>query len=335
MITAPLRLLARHASWLLAAGIFLGLAWPALARLTAPLFAATVVGILAATLMRQDFRLLRRAAMRWRLLAVVTVWQLLGAAAVVFCVVSLADAAGLFAPESELPVILVLAAACPPILSAIAFALLFRLDAAFTTVLVLITVFLSPITLPLVAVFLVDQPLGISTGVFMLQLAALVGLATLIAGLFHVFLGKAWIDRHADEIDGVAVLLLLLFGVAIMDGVAARLASQPWFALAVLAAAFALNGGQHLLALAIFWWAGPAISRALGIASGNRNLGLLLAAMGSAASPDLALFLALAQLPIYFTPLMLRPFYGRTGADEAPPTGDGQRSRGDRSSTSS
>ena len=49
----------------------------------------------------------------------------------------------------------------------------------------------------------------------------------------------------------------------------------------------------------------------LGLAAGNRNMGLMLAAAG-AAVPDLTwLYFAIAQFPIYLMPAMLKPLARR------------------------
>ena len=58
----------------------------------------------------------------------------------------------------------------------------------------------------------------------------------------------------------------------------------------------------------------------LGFVSGNRNMGLLLAVLPAGLDPDIVLYFALAQFPIYVFPLMLKPFYGRFGPPTAPPT---------------
>jgi BASS family bile acid:Na+ symporter len=69
-------------------------------------------------------------------------------------------------------------------------------------------------------------------------------------------------------------------------------------------------------------------TRALAAAllSGNRNIGLLLAALGAAADFDVVLYLALGQIPVFLTPLG-RPIYRwassrpRARPSALPPTG--------------
>ena len=48
----------------------------------------------------------------------------------------------------------------------------------------------------------------------------------------------------------------------------------------------------------------------LGLVSGNRNMALAFAVTG-AFEPDLLLYLAVAQIPIYLSPLLTRQIYGR------------------------
>jgi BASS family bile acid:Na+ symporter len=49
----------------------------------------------------------------------------------------------------------------------------------------------------------------------------------------------------------------------------------------------------------------------VGFASGNRNMGLLLAVLPAESPPDVLLFFVLAQLPIYILPAVLGPAYRR------------------------
>jgi len=57
---------------------------------------------------------------------------------------------------------------------------------------------------------------------------------------------------------------------------------------------------------------------ALGLGAGNRNMGLMLAAAGSAV-PDLTwLYFAVAQFPTYLMPQMLKPLARRVAPPPAP-----------------
>jgi BASS family bile acid:Na+ symporter len=47
------------------------------------------------------------------------------------------------------------------------------------------------------------------------------------------------------------------------------------------------------------------------LATGNRNLAVLVAVLGANADADLLLFLAVNQFPMYFVPVLLGPVYRR------------------------
>jgi BASS family bile acid:Na+ symporter len=49
----------------------------------------------------------------------------------------------------------------------------------------------------------------------------------------------------------------------------------------------------------------------MGLVSGNRNTALILVLAGGIAHPDLALYVAMAQIPIYLLPLVAKPIYSR------------------------
>ena len=51
----------------------------------------------------------------------------------------------------------------------------------------------------------------------------------------------------------------------------------------------------------------PALT--VGRSSGMRNMAILLGALPSAINPDILLFLALVQFPIYMAPVLLRPIF--------------------------
>ncbi|MDX1711910.1 MAG: Na+-dependent transporter, partial [Rhodovibrionaceae bacterium] len=66
-----------HATWMLFAGVFIGLALPGLAALARPLLAPAVVLILCATLLRVDWRAMGEYARRPVLASLLTAWLML------------------------------------------------------------------------------------------------------------------------------------------------------------------------------------------------------------------------------------------------------------------
>jgi BASS family bile acid:Na+ symporter len=56
----------------------------------------------------------------------------------------------------------------------------------------------------------------------------------------------------------------------------------------------------------------------IALTGGCRNLANLVAVLGPAASPELALFLAVGQFPLYFIPALFGPIYRRLLARGSP-----------------
>lgn len=81
--------------------------------------------------------------------------------------------------------------------------------------------------------------------------------------------------------------------------------------LALLAAAFAGNVVLQAVAAIAFAWLDRRSALTAAFASGNRNMGLLLAVLPSDIDPDVLLYFALGQIPIYVVPALLTPLYRR------------------------
>jgi BASS family bile acid:Na+ symporter len=217
-------------------------------------------------------------------------------------------AVALVDPAPKLGTAMVLSAACPPIMSAIAFCFMVGLDAALATVVVFTALFIVPLTLPPLALLLLGLRLDIDVLSFMARLAAITGGSLLIAVALRAVAARETIARHRDLLDGVAVAGLLVFAVAIMDGVGRAAIERPGYVAVTLIAAFAANVGMQLAGFLAFAWMVKKQALAVAMLSGNRNMGLLLAALGAAADFDIVLYLALGQIPVYLTPLA-KPIY--------------------------
>ncbi|MGE5145232.1 MAG: hypothetical protein ACM3N5_00710, partial [Candidatus Eiseniibacteriota bacterium] len=138
--------------------------------------------------------------------------------------------------------------------------------------------------------------------------------AVIVAGAIRATVPRRTLDANAARIDGVAVAMLLVFAVAIMNGVTATLLARPGHVAFVAVLSFIANLLLQAAGAAVFWWRGRDAALAAALVSGNRSMGLLLAALGSGAEGDVVLYFAIGQLPIYILPWALRPLYRRLTA---------------------
>jgi bile acid:Na+ symporter, BASS family len=310
MILRSLAFLGRHGAGLLASGLFIGLAAPPLAHAIWPLLPALVFLLTAATMLRIDWPQVFAHARRPGRIALAVVWALM-----VSPVLIAAAARGLGLPDG-LAEALVLWAASPPLMSLPAIAILMGLDAALALLVMVTATFLMPLTLPPLLLGLMGLKVGISIGALMARLTVFIVGAAAVAGLLRWLLGPERLARRATEIGGLNVLLLVLFAVGVMDGMWARLSEGPFAVLEYAMCALGVSIALQALSALSFGWLGRSSALTMGLVAGNKNMAVVWANLGAAAatSPDLMLFFACAQLPIYLLPAALAPIYRRLGA---------------------
>ncbi len=312
-----LAFLGGHATWVLFVGVFLGLALPDLASLARPLLAPAVAVLLTATLVRVDWQVMVAHARRPWVTALVTAWLLIGSPLLMAGLMAGLSVFG--ALPTSLMTALVLMAAAPPILSAAPIAIILGLDGALALVVALAATLLTPFTVPPLALALLGLELDIGVTAFMLRLSVIVAASFLLAFVIRRIIGRDRLPRVAAHIDGSVVVVMLIFAVAIMDGVTATLLSEPAKVGLWLLTAFIANPVLQLAGALVFSWLGRRRALTVGLVSGNCNMGLLLAAFPTGTDFDVVLYFAVAQLPMYMLPAVLLPLYRRLVGEPEPP----------------
>ena len=204
---------------------------------------------------------------------------------------------------------LILMAAAPPIMSAPALAPLLGLDSGLSLVLVSLATLLAPLTVPPTAAWLAGATLDFDLAAFALRIALVIFGSVGAAVAVRSALGEARVARAATLIDAASVIVLLLFAVAIMDGIGPLLWQRPGFVAAVIAGSYVANLALQAVGAALFSRLGRNPALTLGFVGGNCNMAVLLAALPPAADPQILLWFALAQFPIFTLPALLaRPY---------------------------
>ena len=307
--------LARWLAWLgrqgtraVAASLFVGIALPPLAALLKPIFGYAVFALLCLAFLRVNPTELRThfgyplriaAAAGWMMLATPVLTGL------TLVALDLSDRLpGLY-------LAMILQAAAPPLISAPTLAALMGLDAALSLATLVVCMAVTPFTAPLFATLFVGGGMALSPLALGAKLLGMLAGAAIIASLVRRIAGQPWIDARMAHIDGLSVVALFFFAVALMDGVLASLLSEPAKVIGLIALSFGLSLGLSALTTLAFARLGMAQALALGLAAGNRNMGLMMAAAGTAVPELTWLYFASAQFPIYLLPAMLKPLAHR------------------------
>src|SRR5690606_22704324 len=94
----------------------------------------------------------------------------------------------------------------------------------------------------------------------------------------RALLGRRFIERQAQRIDGLSVVALFSFALALMGDVAGATMADPLGVLGLIALATAVSLGLSALTALLFVRAGWDAALTLGHSAGSRNMGLMLAA---------------------------------------------------------
>jgi hypothetical protein len=305
---AGLAWLGRRGTNAVAVSILLGIALPPLGVLVRPFFPETVFLLLCLAFLRVDPGALRAQFARPGLLIAAAVWIML----IVPVLVGLGlNSLGLLDRSPGLLLALMLNVAAPPIFASPALAALMGLNAAVTLALLLACVAVTPFLSPAMVAVFVGPAVTFSPVALGLRLVLMLAGAACAAIAIRAIAGKPWVERQAERIDGLNVVVLFLFAVALMGDVAENTIAHPLFVLGLLGLSTVVAFGLSGVTLLIFARTGLHTALPLAHAAGSRNTGLMLAAAAGAVPELVWLYIALLQIPIYALPLIIKPLLRR------------------------
>jgi BASS family bile acid:Na+ symporter len=302
-----MRLIVAQAPLVMISGVVLGLSLPDLAHVMRPWVVPISITMVLLSFLRIDPARLGQAFRAPGHLLAVSAAILLGMPLVT------ALAAWATGAPGWLVTGLALAAAAPPLSSAAAFALLLRIDAAEVTAISIPATFLSPLTVWLVTSLGPGLGTGVDASGLALRLGVIIGAAFLIAYAIRRLAGKSRVERAAPSLDSAILILMVLIGIGVMDDINLALRADPRGWLLILLAAWAVLLASCLLVGLAFRHSGRDKAMAAAVARGFRNMALMVAAVSGTVGPEVLLVVITAQLPLFFSPVLLRPILFRIG----------------------
>jgi bile acid:Na+ symporter, BASS family len=192
-----------------------------------------------------------------------------------------------------------------------AFMLVLGLENSLALTLLVLGMLVAPVASPAFASLLAGAAVPISPLMLAEKLALFIGLGMVLGLLLRRLVGYARITALKPELDGTGVLLYFVFAIAAMDGVIDTTLRQPLFVLGLLA----LTAGIAALGFALTW----GLARSFGFndrfslatSVAFRNMGLLMTPIFSLVPPTTFLYFALAQIPVYVGPMVLKAVKAR------------------------
>lgn len=306
LLVHVLRRMGSSATMLLPFSLAIGLAFQNIASASRPLVGPLAIILLMLALARTDWARVRALLARPGAAIALGIAQLIVVPLIVW---PIWQVLGLW---PGLVAALCLSAMAPGVISAATTAGFLRLDASLALLMTLITNFLVPFTLPSLALGLLGLDLKLSALDLSLRLAFIVVTAFVGAMLIRWWLGAARLRHASPTLDGLAVIVLMIFAIPLMDGIVARAEADPWKLAGFVAGGFAgMLMTNAVLALMALPFVDRRTALTAGYCSGARHNALLMAVLPLTVDPDIFLFIAAVQVPIYVIPALLQPVYRR------------------------
>src|SRR6195952_3847700 len=303
-LAIPVRALAwlgRQGTRAIAALVFLGIALPPLGEILKPYVTEAIFLLLCISFMRVDIAALRDHLRRPGIVRAASAWTMIAVPALigVGCL-----AAGVDKSSPDLFLALMLQAV----------ASLMGLDSTLALITLVTGTALVPLTAPLFAWMFFGSALTLSPLALGLKLALMLAGSLGVAMTIRWTFGISAIRRHREPIDGINIVILLVFVSAVMGSGAGDLWSDPLQVAGLTLLAFAIFFALLGATMLVFRRLGHERALALGLLVSQRNMGLMVAATGGALPGLTWLYFALSQFPIYLSPQLLKPLVGRMGA---------------------
>ena len=303
----PISYLGRHASLFLMAGMFAGIFLPQLGRPLVPALPWLIIALLVIAMMRVDIaELLLHARNPLRLAASLFGLMVLTPIVVHFLLIPLG-----LPPIWHLALVM---AACAPSLGSLPnLAYIMRLDGAIALNVLVIGTLVFPFSAALLLPLLSDTDVNLDAWGLFSGLAIKIGVAILIAMVLRRLMGAELRERLSTDLDGLSVLILVLFVLTVMSDIGTAWIKSPMRVISMMLLVMAFNFGLQFITSVLAVLLGRGLTRAqalsLGLSGGNRNFALFFLALPPDMLPQFLLFLGVFQIPIYLTPLLTGPLY--------------------------
>lgn len=307
-ISPLLAYIGRHSAAAYALSIFLGLALPQLAATLRPILPVTIFIFILLAFARANLPGLKAVFARPGRIGAGLLLSTLLPPLVGFVLVKGLEMAGV---DPAIRLAIALMAAAPPLMASPVYAALLGIENSFALTILVLGMVLAPLASPMIASLLAGADVPISPFALAERIALFIG-GGMIAGLVTRRLaGTARIAAVKSELDGLGVVLFFLFAIAAMDGVIETSLRAPLLMAGMLALSCLVAAVNFALA---YWLATPFGFNdrfALAIGISLRNMGLLMAPIISLVPQPTFLYFALAQIPIYVAPVILKAVKAR------------------------
>lgn len=311
MIQLPrilLQKLGQHAAPAYAISIFLGLALPQLAAAMRPAIPITIFIFIMLAFARMNLPGIHAVAARPKRLGIVVLTSCLLPPIVGYITLKAPFCRDL---DPGIQLAIAMMASAPPLMAAPVYALLLGLENSLALATLVLGMVVVPLTAPAFTSLLAGADVPISPLALAERLLYFVGSGMLGGLMLRRVAGLSRLQAIKLELDGTGVLMFFLFAIAAMDGVLAASIATPGLMLLMLGLSTGFSALNFALAYLVFRPFAFNDRFSASICIGLRNMGLLVAPIITILPKNTFLYFALAQIPIYVAPVVLKALKAR------------------------
>ena len=284
-------------------GVVVGLLFPSLTELTRPMAELIVIFMLIVSIYRLNPNSIKEKLHDFKIIGIGILWLLLLMPVITFMI------GYLIGIPSGLLAVITAWSACPPLVSMPGLAILIGLDGAVALLVMIGGTLLFTVSLPIILSALVGQSIGLNPLSMALELFSIVSISFLIAQGLRWSVGITRAHASEGAADGILVISMALFAVTIMGGLHEAWANEPERLPLFVSVAVIISASAQIFNAIIFQRLNRRTGGAIALASGSRNLALLIPIASGTFAEDLWIFIAVIQIPIYFLPIISKPLY--------------------------
>ncbi len=287
---------------LLALSIFLGILFPVLASYARPFLMPVIFLLFTFAILQVPFGDAARVVRRERSAWVILCWQLMVLPILVFAVATLVL-------KDQWFVFAVVSMCTSSITATTALSRILGLNDALALVVCLVGTLFMPLPLLLFLGVTSGAEANIDWWSYISRiLLFIVSPFVLVYGLRRII--STALDEHLREAMPACVLVLLMvFGLSVMDGVQELLLNDPVLLGSYVLLAFMLSIGVQVVTVLFLYFLGLRNAKTASLLCAYRNMGLVVAIAGTSLDNHFLIYVGVWQLPMYTLPLLLRRFY--------------------------
>ena len=287
---------------ILALSIFLGVLFPPLAAMCKPLLMPTIFLLFTLAILQVRFSDALSDALYKRSCWVIIIWQL--------CVLPVA-VGGVLYPwhSSEWYLFAVVAMCTSSITATTALAKIFFLNDAMALVVCLVGTILMPLPLYIFLETLTVNGANIDMSVYLSRIVVFIVLPFILVAVIRFMITDELDQIVRNKTPYIVLVLLMFFGLSVMDGVQHMLLNNPQLLLSLVLVAFALNLSIHGVTYAGLRFLGVKDAKTACLLCAYRNMGMVAAIAGASLGENFLIFVGVWQLPMYTLPLLLKRVY--------------------------